>query len=292
MSETQQAGLRPITEVAGDLKIAADHLEPYGRDKAKVRLEALHQAEDTRPSGRLILVSAITPTPAGEGKTTTSIGLAQGLRRIGKNAALALRQPSMGPVFGRKGGATGGGASRVEPSNTINLQFTGDFHAITAAHNLLAAAIDNRLHFRDIDLDPDPHPVEARPGHERPRVAEHRHRPGGQLPGSAPRVGLRHHGGQRDHGHPLPGRFAGRPPRADRPHPRRLFAQRAAGAGPGYRRHRLHGGDPQRGPAAEPRPDDASPHPRSFTAARSPTSPTAATRSWPRGWPWPWPITP
>jgi formate--tetrahydrofolate ligase len=156
MSDHEGTGLRlrPIAEVASDLKIDAEHLEPYGRDKAKVRLEALQQAEATRQRGRLILVSAITPTPAGEGKTTTSIGLAQGLRRIGRNAALALRQPSMGPVFGRKGGATGGGASRVEPSNTINLQFTGDFHAITAAHNLLAAAIDNRLHFRDMDLDP------------------------------------------------------------------------------------------------------------------------------------------
>jgi formate--tetrahydrofolate ligase len=153
MSHHEGTGQRPITEVARDLKIDAEHLEPYGRDKAKVRLEALHRAEASRPRGRLILVSAITPTPAGEGKTTTSIGLAQGLHRIGKNAALALRQPSMGPVFGRKGGATGGGASRVEPSNTINLQFTGDFHAITAAHNLLAAAIDNRLHFGDLDLD-------------------------------------------------------------------------------------------------------------------------------------------
>jgi formate--tetrahydrofolate ligase len=146
--------LRPITELARELKIAPEYLEPYGRDKAKVRPDALRAAGEERPVGKLILVSAITPTPAGEGKTTTSIGLAQGLCRIGKPAALALRQPSMGPVFGRKGGATGGGASRVEPSNTINLQFTGDFHAITAAHNLLAAAIDNRLHFGDIDLDP------------------------------------------------------------------------------------------------------------------------------------------
>jgi formate--tetrahydrofolate ligase len=154
MSHHEGTMLRPITEVARDLSIDPDHLEPYGRDKAKVRLEALHRAEASRPRGRLILVSAITPTPAGEGKTTTSIGLAMGLNRIGHSAALALRQPSMGPVFGRKGGATGGGASRVEPSNTINLQFTGDFHAITAAHNLLAAAIDNRLHFRELDLDP------------------------------------------------------------------------------------------------------------------------------------------
>ncbi|MGE3820111.1 MAG: formate--tetrahydrofolate ligase [Isosphaeraceae bacterium] len=146
--------LRPITDVAGDLGIAPEFLEPFGRDKAKIRIEAIERASGARPPGKLILVSAITPTPAGEGKTTTSIGLAQGLKRLGKRPVLALRQPSMGPVFGRKGGATGGGASRVEPSNQINLQFTGDFHAITAAHNLLAATIDNRLHFRDGDLDP------------------------------------------------------------------------------------------------------------------------------------------
>jgi formate--tetrahydrofolate ligase len=151
--EETHASLRPISDVARDLKIAPEHLEPYGRDKAKVRLEALEAAQARQPSGKLILVSAITPTPAGEGKTTTSIGLSMGLNRIGHRSALALRQPSMGPVFGRKGGATGGGASRIEPSNTINLQFTGDFHAITAAHNLLAAAIDNRLHFGDLDLD-------------------------------------------------------------------------------------------------------------------------------------------
>ncbi|WP_435010150.1 formate--tetrahydrofolate ligase [Tundrisphaera lichenicola] len=146
------AALRPIAEVASSLGIAPDHVEPYGRDKAKIRLEAL--GDPGQSGGKLILVSAITPTPAGEGKTTTSIGLAQGLRKIGKRAILALRQPSMGPVFGRKGGATGGGACRLTPSDQINLQFTGDFHAITAAHNLLAAAIDNRLHFGDTELDP------------------------------------------------------------------------------------------------------------------------------------------
>jgi formate--tetrahydrofolate ligase len=152
MTLTDGAAGRPIVEIARDLDIAEEFLEPYGRDKAKVRLEAV--AASGRKPGKLILVSAITPTPAGEGKTTTSIGLAQGLRRIGKRAALALRQPSMGPVFGRKGGATGGGLSKVEPSNTINLQFTGDFHAITSAHNLLAATIDNHIHFRDFNLDP------------------------------------------------------------------------------------------------------------------------------------------
>ncbi|MGO9471655.1 MAG: formate--tetrahydrofolate ligase, partial [Isosphaeraceae bacterium] len=146
--------LRSIIDVARDLQIAPEYLELYGSDKAKVRLEALTLAEAKRPRGKLILVSAITPTPAGEGKTTIAIGLAQGLRRVGRNAGVALRQPSLGPVFGRKGGATGGGASRIEPSNRINLHFTGDFPAITAAHNLLAAAIDNRLHFRTLDLDP------------------------------------------------------------------------------------------------------------------------------------------
>ena len=150
---TPAATLRPIAEVAAGLGIADEFLEPYGRDKAKVRLEALEFDPD-QAGGKLILVSAITPTPAGEGKTTTSIGLAQGLRKVGKNAVLALRQPSMGPVFGRKGGATGGGACRLTPSDQINLQFTGDFHAITAAHNLLAAAIDNRLHFGTTRLDP------------------------------------------------------------------------------------------------------------------------------------------
>lgn len=144
--------MRPIAEVAAGLGIAPEFFEPYGRDKGKIRLEALQAAR--RPPGKLILVSAITPTPAGEGKTTTSIGLAQGLRKLGKDACLALREPSMGPVFGRKGGATGGGASRLEPSDAINLAFTGDFHAVTAAHNLLAAAIDNRLHFGDSTLDP------------------------------------------------------------------------------------------------------------------------------------------
>jgi formate--tetrahydrofolate ligase len=152
MTRTDRAGQRPIVDVARDLDIAEEFLEPYGRDKAKIRLEAI--AASGRKPGKLILVSAITPTPAGEGKTTTSIGLSQGLRRIGKRVALALRQPSMGPVFGRKGGATGGGLSKVEPSNTINLQFTGDFHAITSAHNLLAATIDNHIHFRDFNLDP------------------------------------------------------------------------------------------------------------------------------------------
>ncbi len=131
-----------ISSTAAEIGIDPRYLVHFGTDKAKVSLDALIG----RPQrGKLILVSAITPTPAGEGKTTVSIGLAQGLRKIGASAALALRQPSMGPVFGRKGGATGGGLSRVEPSNSINLHFTGDFHAITSAHNLLSSVIDNHL---------------------------------------------------------------------------------------------------------------------------------------------------
>ena len=125
-------------------------ITPYGRDKAKVDLKAL---KSTQKRGKLILVSALTPTPAGEGKTTVSIGLAQGLQAIGKRACLALREPSMGPVFGRKGGATGGGASSITPGESINLSFNGDFPAITAANNLLAAVIDNALFYKTTRLD-------------------------------------------------------------------------------------------------------------------------------------------
>ena len=140
-----QGKLRPITEVAHDLGVEPSHVLPYGNDKAKVRLEARNNG---RTKGRLVLVSAITPTSAGEGKTTTSIGLAQGLAKIGESVCLALREPSLGPTFGRKGGATGGGKSIVVPTADINLHFTGDFHAITSANNLLAAMLDNHVHFR------------------------------------------------------------------------------------------------------------------------------------------------
>lgn len=141
-----------ISSVADEIGIDPKHLIHFGTDKAKVSLDAL----SNRPQrGKLILVSAITPTPAGEGKTTVSIGLAQGLKKTNRSVALALRQPSMGPVFGRKGGATGGGMSRVEPSNSINLHFTGDFHAITSAHNLLSAILDNHLYIGDSRLKAD-----------------------------------------------------------------------------------------------------------------------------------------
>ena len=138
---------RPIADVARELEIDDAHLEPYGRAKAKISLDALGRAP--RGKGRLVLVTAINPTPAGEGKTTTSIGLAMGMRRLGKNAVLALREPSLGPVFGVKGGGTGGGKASLTPADDINLHFTGDIHAITTAHNLLSALVDNACYFRD-----------------------------------------------------------------------------------------------------------------------------------------------
>ena len=139
----QQTPMRPITEIAAHAGIGEAYLEPYGRYKAKVDPQLLKETD--RKDGKLILVTAITPTPAGEGKTTTTIGLADGLRRIGKRVTVALREPSLGPVFGIKGGAAGGGYAQVVPMEDINLHFTGDFHAIGAANNLLAAMLDNHI---------------------------------------------------------------------------------------------------------------------------------------------------
>jgi formate--tetrahydrofolate ligase len=137
--------VRPITDTADRLGLPADLLEPYGRHIAKIRLETLARFPQRR--GKLILVTAITPTTSGEGKTVNTIGITQGLTKLGHKAVAALRQPSLGPVFGMKGGATGGGEASLEPVEKINLHFTGDFHAITAAHNLLAALLDTHLHF-------------------------------------------------------------------------------------------------------------------------------------------------
>ena len=138
----QEANLKPINAVAASLGIPEDAVENYGRYKAKLDIHAL---KDLPEKGKLILVTAITPTPAGEGKTTTSVGVTDGLRKIGKNAVVALREPSLGPVFGIKGGAAGGGYAQVVPMEDINLHFTGDFHAIGAANNLLAAMLDNHI---------------------------------------------------------------------------------------------------------------------------------------------------
>jgi formate--tetrahydrofolate ligase len=140
---------RPIIDVARDLGIADDELELYGPTKAKVTLEAIRRLEAERPRGKYVVVTAITPTPLGEGKSTTSVGLAQGLNHIGKRAAVNLRQPSLGPVFGIKGGAAGGGYSQVIPMEDFNLHLTGDVHAIGAAHNLAGAFLDNSLHHKN-----------------------------------------------------------------------------------------------------------------------------------------------
>ncbi|MEX2228223.1 MAG: formate--tetrahydrofolate ligase [Dehalococcoidia bacterium] len=140
--------MRPIAEVAETMGLSFDQLEPYGRDKAKVPLEVFPTAVNPAP---LIVVTAITPTPAGEGKTTTSIGLVDGLAKIGKRPVLTIRQPSLGPLFGRKGGGTGGGRATAQPANDINLHFNGDFHAIESAHNFLAAMADHAAHAGDID---------------------------------------------------------------------------------------------------------------------------------------------
>ncbi len=142
----REAKKKPIQQIGAGLGIGSEHLLPFGHDKAKVSAEFIKSLE-SKKSGKLILVTAINPTPAGEGKTTTTVGLGDGLNAIGKKAAICLREPSLGPCFGMKGGAAGGGYSQVVPMEDINLHFTGDFHAITSAHNLLSALIDNHIYW-------------------------------------------------------------------------------------------------------------------------------------------------
>ena len=153
----QEATLRPITEIAAAAGIQPDELEPSGQYRGKVRLSMLERLQ-ARPDGKLVIVTAITPTKAGEGKTTTSVALTMGLGKVGKKVMLCLREPSMGPVFGVKGGGTGGGYSQIGPMEDINLHFNGDFHAVTAAHNLLAAALDASI-FNGNPLGIDPSSV-------------------------------------------------------------------------------------------------------------------------------------
>ena len=148
------ASLKPITEIAENLGIPRDALIPFGHDKAKISSQFIASNGDAS-DGKLILVTAVSPTPAGEGKTTTTVGLGDGMNKIGKNALICLREPSLGPCFGMKGGAAGGGYAQVVPMTDINLHFTGDFHAIGAAHNLLAALIDNHMHWdNELNIDP------------------------------------------------------------------------------------------------------------------------------------------
>ncbi|MDU2066711.1 MAG: formate--tetrahydrofolate ligase, partial [Sporomusaceae bacterium] len=150
----QEAVKEPITVVAKQLGIGEEEIELYGKYKGKIALSTWERLKD-RPNGKLVLVTAITPTPAGEGKTTTTVGLGDALHKLGKKVVIALREPSLGPCFGIKGGAAGGGYAQVVPMEDINLHFTGDIHAITTAHNLLAAIIDNHVHQgNELNIDP------------------------------------------------------------------------------------------------------------------------------------------
>ena len=154
----RRAKLRPLTKIADEMGIGQHLLEPYGSDVAKIKLEAIEELAD-RPKAKYVVVSAITPTPLGEGKTTTTVGLGQAFKHLGKTAVVAVRQPAMGPTFGIKGGAAGGGYSQVVPMEMLNLHLTGDTHAVTAAHNLLSAMIDNHVHQNDDFFHVDRHSV-------------------------------------------------------------------------------------------------------------------------------------
>ncbi|MBW3604022.1 MAG: formate--tetrahydrofolate ligase [Actinobacteria bacterium] len=154
----RRADLQPLDDVADQMGIRHDLLEPHGRNVAKISLDAIDELSD-RPRAKYVLISAVTPTPLGEGKTTTTVGLGQGFGHIGRRATIAIRQPSMGPTFGIKGGAAGGGYSQVVPMEQLNLHLTGDMHAVTAAHNLLAAMIDNHVHQNDDFFSTDRHSI-------------------------------------------------------------------------------------------------------------------------------------
>ena len=202
----QAAKMRPIMDIAREkLGIAPENLNPYGHYKAKVSMEYIKSLKDKK-NGKLILVTAITPTPAGEGKTTTTVGLTDALNFIGKKAMMCLREPSLGPSFGMKGGAAGGGYAQVVPMEDINLHFTGDFHAITSAHNLLSALIDNHIYWgNDARHRQPPRRMAPRDGHERSRVTRDHLLAGRRRQRVSARGGLRHHGRFGSDGNFLPG---------------------------------------------------------------------------------------
>ena len=200
----RKATLVPITAVAGAIGISEELLQPYGEFVAKLKLGTVDALAD-RPKARYVVVTAVTPTPLGEGKTTTTIGLAQGMHHLGRRATAAIRQASMGPTFGIKGGAAGGGYSQAAPFEALNLHLTGDMHAVTAAHNTLAAMVDNHL-FQGNELGIDPSSITWR------RALDVNDRalrnivvgPGQPRGRRAPPGRLRHHRRQRGHGHPGP----------------------------------------------------------------------------------------
>ncbi len=217
------APMRPILDIARErLGIPAEAVEPYGHYKAKIGMDFVARCFAERPDGKLILVTAINPTPAGEGKTTTTVGLGDALNRIGKKAILCLREPSLGPCFGVKGGAAGGGYSQVVPMDEINLHFTGDLHAVAAANNLLAAMIDNHIYWgNEPVVDPRRVSLAALPRHERPRAAPGRLVAGRRRQRLPARGRVRHHRRLGDHGDPVPVAVARRSAAPPRQHHRR-----------------------------------------------------------------------
>ena len=223
----RETTLRPIAEIAAKLDIPGDALEPYGRHKAKIGTGFIDSLE-SKPDGALVLVTGISPTPAGEGKTTTTVGLGDALNRIGSRAVICLREPSLGPSFGMKGGAAGGGYSQVVPMDQINLHFTGDFHAITSANNLLAAMIDNHIYWGNaLGIDARRIVLAALPRHERPRAALDRRQPGRRRQRLPARGRVRHHRRLRGDGGVLPVARPRGPAGAAGPHDR--GAERATG---------------------------------------------------------------
>ena len=201
----QAATMQPIQAIAEKAGILEDELELYGRYKAKIDYMALLDRLKDKPDGKIIDVTAITPTPLGEGKTVTAVGLSESMNAIGIDTMLALREPSLGPVFGIKGGAAGGGYSQLIPMEDLNLHFTGDIHAVGVANNLLAAMIDSHImHGNELDIDPLTHLLAALRRPQRPRHARDRQRPRRQAQRPAAPDRLRHHRRQRGHGHPRP----------------------------------------------------------------------------------------
>src|SRR6516165_7183956 len=230
---SQAAKKRPIIDVARErLGLTPENLEPYGHYKAKVSMDLIKSLQN-KPNGKLILVSAINPTPAGEGKTTTTVGLTDALNHIGKKAMLCIREPSLGPSFGMKGGAAGGGYAQVVPMEDINLHFTGDFHAITSANNLLAAMIDNHIYYGNaLGID-------AR------RVAWRRRQ------WFSARRRLRYHGCFRSDGDLLPGAQSRRSEKSSWQYRRRLYARSQADSRPRSQGAWRHDRAPQRSAGAQ-----------------------------------------
>ena len=249
------ATAKPLPEIASQMGIGEHLLEPYGSTLAKIRLEAIEELSD-RPKAKYVVVTAITPTPLGEGKTTTTVGLGQAMKHIGKRVGHRLRQPSMGPTFGIKGGAAGGGYSQVIPMDLLNLHLTGDFHA---DHGRPQPVVGDARQPPPPGQRAGPRPVQhhvaAGARRQRPGAAQHRHRVGRQGRRHRPPDRVRHHRRVRGDGDPRPGDVARGPAGADGPHRRRLHEDRGAGHRRAAARRRLDGGDHARRDQAEPAAD-------------------------------------